>query len=91
MRDVRHQSPDELAAEGEALAAQGLAIEAEARSLLADALTAVLADADTLVTLPPESARDAVDFLVRLGRLTRADGDAIVQRARGGIVPGRSA
>lgn len=78
---------DERAAEGEALAAQGLAIAAEARELLADALAAVLADEAELAALAPESAQDAVEFLVRVGRLGREEGEALVRRAGGGTGP----
>ena len=72
-----------LAAEGERLAAEGRAIADEATAVLADALAAVLADPAELAALHPASARDAVDFLVRLGRLGREEGEALVRRAGG--------
>ncbi len=78
-------SPAAFAAEGAELAGRGRAITDEATALLADALAAVLADEDELAALHPASARDAVEFLVRLGRMTRAQGEAVVRRAGGGV------
>ena len=77
----RESSPESFAEAGARLAARGRVIEDEARSVLADAFAAVLADAGELAALHPASARDAVDFLVRVGRMTREEGDAIVHRA----------
>ena len=74
-------SADALAAEGARLADRGRTIAEEMTSLLADAFAAVLADAAELAALDPASARDAVDYLVRCGRLGREEGDAIVRRA----------
>ncbi len=70
-----------FAAEGARLAARGRAIEDEVTTVLADALAAVLADPGELAALHPASARDAVDYLVRVGRMTREEGDAVVRRA----------
>lgn len=81
-------SPAAFAAEGARLAAAGRAISEEATTLLADAFAAVLADEDELAVLHPASARDAVEFLVRLGRMTREEGEAVVRRAgRGAPAP----
>ena len=77
-------SSDALAAEGARLAASGEAIAAEMTTLLADAFAAVLADEAELTALHPASARDAADFLVRCGRMTRQEADAIVRRAGAG-------
>ena len=70
-----------LAAEGARLAAEGAAIEAEVREVLADALLAVVGNEAELARLHPASARDAVNYLVRLGRMTAAEGEAVVRRA----------
>lgn len=75
--------PEPYVVEGARLAAEGAAIEAEVREALADALLAVLTDAAELARLHPASARDAVDYLVRLGRMTAEEGDAVVRRAKG--------
>ena len=74
---------DALAAEGARLAAEGAAIEAEVREVLADALLAVLGDGAELARLHPASARDAVDYLVRLGRMPADEAQAIVRQAKG--------
>ncbi len=78
---------DAHAAEGARLAAEGRAIADEARALLADALAAVLADEAEVAALHPASARDAVEFLVRVGRMARAEGEAVVRRAGGAAPP----
>jgi plasmid stability protein len=70
-------------AEGARLAAEGRAVEAEVRETLADALLAVLRDEAELARLHPASARDAVDYLVRLGLMTADEGDVILMRAKG--------
>lgn len=72
-----------LAAQGAALAAAGRAIADEATALLADAFTVVLADEAALAALDPRSARDAVTLLVRLGRMSAAEGESLVRKARG--------
>ncbi|HEY0778194.1 MAG TPA: hypothetical protein VGD56_09535 [Gemmatirosa sp.] len=82
---VPEPSPESFAAEGERLAARGRAIEEEMTAVLADAFAAVLADPAELAALHPASARDAVDFLVRVGRMTRDEGEAVVRRA--GVAP----
>ena len=76
--------PSRYVAEGARLAAEGAAIEAEVREVLADALLAVLGDPAELARLHPASARDAVDYLVRRGRMTAEEGEAVVRRAQGG-------
>ena len=62
----------------------GGASAAVATAALADALTAVLADDAALAALHPASARDAVAFLVRQGRMTAEEGEAVVRRAGSG-------
>ncbi|GJG87836.1 hypothetical protein tb265_30170 [Gemmatimonadetes bacterium T265] len=76
--------PSHLEDAGDRLADEGRVIADEATTVLADALAAVLADPAELGALHPASARDAVEFLVRLGRLTRDEGEAIARRAGGG-------
>ncbi len=75
---------EEARAEGARLAAEGRAIADEATTVLADALAAVLADEAEVAALHPASARDAVEYLVRLGRMTREEGEAVRRRAGGG-------
>lgn len=72
-----------FAAEGERLAAEGRAIADEATAVLADALAVVLADETELAALPPASAREAIEFLVRLGRMGHEEGEALLTRAGG--------